>query len=62
MLNIETRDFGTIEVKEEDIYDFPNGLYAFEENKRFALLSPLVRPFQDQPFWLYYPSREICSG
>ena len=50
MLNIETRDFGTIEVKEEDIYDFPNGLYAFEENKRFALLSPLGEGVF--PMWL----------
>jgi len=50
MLNIETRDFGTIEVKEEDIYDFPNGLYAFEDNKRFALLSPLGEGVF--PMWL----------
>lgn len=50
MLNIETRDFGTIEVNEEDIYDFPNGLYAFEENKRFALLSPLGEGVF--PMWL----------
>ncbi|MBO6301182.1 MAG: flagellar assembly protein FliW [Ruminiclostridium sp.] len=49
-MNIETRDFGTIEVKEEDIYDFPNGLYAFEENKRFALLSPLGEGVF--PMWL----------
>ena len=50
MLNIETRDFGTIEVDENDVYDFPNGLYAFEDNKRFALLSPLGEDVY--PMWL----------
>jgi len=50
MINIETRDFGAIEVKEEDIYDFPNGLYAFEDNKKFALLSPLGEGVY--PMWL----------
>ena len=50
MINIETRDFGTIEVNENDIYDFPNGLYAFEDNKRFALLSPLGEDVY--PMWL----------
>ena len=33
MVKIQTRDFGEIEVDENDIYDFPNGLYAFEDNK-----------------------------
>ena len=50
MLNIETRDFGTIEVEETAVYDFPNGLYAFEEDKRFALLSPLGEDVY--PMWL----------
>ena len=50
MINIETRDFGTIEVDEKDIYDFPNGLYAFEDTKRFALLSPLGEGVY--PMWL----------
>ena len=37
---IKTRDFGEEEISEEVIIDFPNGVYAFEENKRFVLLSP----------------------
>lgn len=50
MIKIETRDFGPIEVSEEDVYDFPNGIYAFEDNKRFALLSPLGEDVY--PRWL----------
>ena len=41
MIKVETRDFGPIDVDEKDVYDFPNGLYAFEDEKKFALLSPL---------------------
>ena len=50
MIKIETRDFGPIEVDEKDVYDFPNGLYAFEDNKKFALLSPLGSDVY--PMWL----------
>ena len=50
MLKIETRDFGAIEVDEKNVYDFPNGLYAFEEDKKFALLSPLGEDVF--PMWL----------
>ena len=50
MISIETRDFGTIEVDENDVYDFPNGLYAFEDSKKFALLSPLGDDVY--PMWL----------
>jgi len=35
---IETRDFGHIEIQEDDIVHFPGGLYGFEDSKRFALL------------------------
>ncbi|HBI53195.1 MAG TPA: flagellar assembly protein FliW [Ruminococcaceae bacterium] len=49
-MSIETRDFGTIEVDEKDVYDFPNGLYAFEDSKKFALLSPLGDDVY--PMWL----------
>ena len=50
MISIEPRDFGTIEVDEKDVYDFPNGLYAFEDSKKFALLSPLGDDVY--PMWL----------
>jgi flagellar assembly factor FliW len=35
---IETRDFGPIEIQEDDIVHFPSGIYGFEDSKRFALL------------------------
>jgi len=50
MIKILTRDFGEIEVEENDVYDFPQGLYAFADNKRFALLSPLGADVY--PMWL----------
>lgn len=37
-MKIETRDFGSMEVSEEQIIEFPNGVYAFEEARRFALI------------------------
>lgn len=47
---IKTRDFGEEEISEEVIIDFPNGVYAFEENKRFVLLSPCGE--DKYPMWL----------
>lgn len=37
-MKIETRDFGTMEVSEDKVFEFPNGIYAFEDSKRFALI------------------------
>ena len=34
---METRDFGAVDVEESAVFEFPNGLYAFEEDKRDAL-------------------------
>lgn len=50
MIKIVTRDFGELEVKEEQIISFPNGVYAFEEAKHFALISPLGDDVY--PMWL----------
>lgn len=50
MVKINTRDFGEIEVSEESIFDFPNGVFAFEDAKRFALISPLGENVY--PMWL----------
>lgn len=47
---IKTRDFGEEEISEEVIIDFPNGVYAFEENKRFVLISPCGE--DKYPMWL----------
>jgi len=50
MTRISTRDFGEIEINEDNIFEFPNGIFAFEESKRFALISPLGDDVY--PMWL----------
>lgn len=47
---IKTRDFGEEEISEKVIIDFPNGVYAFEENRRFVLISPCGE--NKYPMWL----------
>ena len=47
MLSIETKYFGTLSCREEAVFEFPDGLPAFEEEKRFVLIempenAPLV--------------------
>lgn len=36
---VNTKDFGNVEVEEEDVIYFPHGLYGFKQYRRFALLS-----------------------
>lgn len=40
-MTINTRDFGEQEIAEDKILNFPNGIYAFEDQHRFVMLSPL---------------------
>lgn len=47
---IKTRDFGEEEISEEVIIDFPNGVYAFEDDHRFVLISPCGE--NKYPMWL----------
>jgi flagellar assembly factor FliW len=47
---INTRDFGEIEAADECIITFPAGLFAFEDAREFALLSPLGEDVY--PKWL----------
>ena len=47
MLSIETKYFGTLSCREEAVFEFPHGLPAFEEERRFVLIelpenAPLV--------------------
>ncbi len=51
-MEINTRDFGIIEVENDAVYEFPDGLYGFEEDKKFAVFS---RSFEDVSF-LYLQS------
>jgi len=47
MPSVNTKYFGTMAYAEESVYDFPSGLPAFEEHRRFVLIeqpehAPLV--------------------
>lgn len=48
-MEIETRDFGKMEINEDQIISFPDGLYAFEDARRFALIAPKENEY---PIWL----------
>jgi flagellar assembly factor FliW len=50
MIKIETRDFGSLEIENENIITFPNGVYAFETSTSYALISPLGE--STYPMWL----------
>ena len=47
---INTRDFGKIEINEAQVYEFPTGVFAFEDVRRFALINPLGEDVY--PMWL----------
>ncbi len=47
---IKTRDFGEQDITEDKIITFPNGIYAFEDERRFIMLSPLGEDVY--PAWL----------
>jgi len=47
---IKTRDFGEQDITEDKIITFPNGIYAFEDEHRFIMLSPLGEDVY--PAWL----------
>lgn len=42
---IETSTWGCLEIREEQIYDFPRGIPGFEQETRFVLLSLEEGPF-----------------
>jgi len=50
MIKINTRDFGEIEIAENNMFTFPAGVFAFEETRNFALISPLGEDVY--PKWL----------
>lgn len=50
MLTISTRDFGPVTVEREQLLSFPEGLFGFQQEQSFALLSPLGD--EVSPMWL----------
>lgn len=58
-MNIETRDFGEVEIDESTIITVPSGILGFEDVKRYTLLSPLGE--DTFPMWLQaVDSAEPC--
>ena len=51
-MEINTRDFGIVHVNEDAIYEFPEGVYGFEKNTKFAIFE---KSFDDVSF-LYLQS------
>lgn len=49
-IKVKTRDFDEIEVCEKEVITFPRGLFAFEEERKFILLTPLGEG--KSPVWL----------
>ena len=41
LIKINTRDFSEVEISDDMIMKFPEGVFAFEEYKEFVLLSLL---------------------
>ncbi len=59
MIKIDSRDFGMTEAAENAVFEFPNGLFAFEDDRKFALLSPLGE--NTYPMWLQSVERkDLC--
>lgn len=58
-MNIATRDFGDIEIAENEVIKFPKGLFSFEDDTEFVLLSPLGENVF--PMWLQsVKNSELC--
>ena len=58
-MTIKTRDFGEQSITEDKILTFPHGLYAFEDEHEFVMLSPLGDDVY--PAWLQSVNNEnLC--
>ncbi len=59
MALINTRDFGEIQIDDEKIITFPKGMFAFEDNKKFAFITPIEG--ENVPIWLQnLEERDLC--
>jgi len=47
-MRIMSRAYGPIEVSEAQVFDFPQGIFGFEEHVKFALFDAHQKPF----YWL----------
>ena len=50
---IETKNFGSVEIDNDKIYTFENGIPGFEELKKFAIIEETLEDNKKSPFlWL----------
>lgn len=49
-MTIETRDFGNVEINENEIINFPKGIFAFDDIRNFVILKPMGDG--SAPMWL----------
>ncbi len=49
-VKINTRDFGELDIACDDIIEFPKGIFAFEDIRKFAVISPMNE--EGAPMWL----------
>jgi flagellar assembly factor FliW len=47
-MTLQTKAYGLVEIEEQQLLEFPQGLLGFEEYRRFALIDAHKKPF----FWL----------
>ncbi len=52
-MDLKTRDFGVVHVDDDAIYEFPEGIYGFEDSKQFAIFE---KKFDDDVSFLYLQS------
>ena len=58
-MTIKTRDFGEQKISEDKIITFPHGIFAFEDEHKFIMLSPLGE--DKYPAWLQSVNNEnLC--
>lgn len=58
-MTIVSRDFGEINITESDVITFPSGIFAFEDARRFIVISPLGENVF--PMWLQcIDNVELC--
>lgn len=46
MPEVETKAFGKMEIGEDRLFEFPDGLLGFQEYKKFAIIVPEDSPFK----------------
>lgn len=60
-MKITTKFYGTMEVEDDKIIHFPNGIMGFEQYKEYALLYDEERETENSIFWLQSTEEETLA-